>query len=68
MKAMWNIFRIFALSAVLFAASACQGEYNPLPPKTDSSVQYALPYYEKPDLVEIDAVMEARKEYENATK
>ena len=68
MKAMWNIFRIFVLSAVLLASNACQGEYNTLPPKTDASVQYALPYYEKPDQAEIDAVMEARKEYENATK
>ena len=65
---MWNIFRIFALSAVLFAATSCQGEYNPLPPKTDVSIQYALPYYEKPDQTEINTVLEARKEYENATK
>ena len=68
MKAMWNIYRIFAVTAVIIAASACAEEYNELPPKTDATIQYALPVPEKPDQTEIARVNQLRAEYENSTK
>ena len=68
MKAMKNIFRILAGTGFVLSLLSCSGEYNPLPPKTDSSVQYALPYPEKPSQEELDRLQEIRIEHENATK
>lgn len=66
MKAMKNICKLLTAFAVLMAVSACGGQYDPLPPKTDASLQYALPYPEKPSQDEIDRLLELRMEYENA--
>ncbi len=68
MKAMKNIFKILLAVGAISVFSQCTGEYDPLPPKTDASVQYALPYYETPDADEIDEVLAIRKEHEQATK
>lgn len=65
---MWNIFRILAVAVVAIVTGACAGEYDKLPPKTDVSIQYALPVPEKPDQTEIARVNIIRAEYENATK
>ena len=46
----------------------CTEQYDPLPPKTDASVQYALPYYETPGTDEIAEVLAIRKEHEQAIK
>ena len=68
MKAMKNIFRLLILSLCAIALTACGESYNPLPPKTDASVQYALPYPERPQQSEIDDLLKIRAEHENAIK
>ena len=68
MKDMKNIYKILAAAAVMLGSAACGGEYNPEPPKTDASVQYAIPYPETPDQEEIEALLKIREEYEKATK
>lgn len=65
-KAMKNTCKLLTAVAVLMTVSACGGEYDPLPPKTDASLQYALPYPERPSQDEIDRLLELRMEYENA--
>ena len=68
MKAMKNICKILLALVAICIFSQCSGEYDPLPPKTDASMQYALPYYETPDADEIAEVLAVRKEHEQATK
>ena len=68
MKVMKNIFKILAVIAAAVLFAQCTEQYDPLPPKTDASVQYALPYYDTPDADEIAEVLAVRKEYEQATK
>lgn len=68
MMDMSNIYKIFAVSVFVLMTSACGNEYDDLPPKTDASVQYALPYAEKPDQDEIAKLKEIRKEHENAVR
>ena len=68
MKAMKNIFKILLAVAAAVLFTQCTEQYDPLPPKTDASVQYALPYYDTPDADEIAEVLAVRKEYEQATK
>ena len=65
---MKNIYKILILAVTLVVIGACSESYNPLPPKTDSSVQYALPYPETPDQNEIDALKKIRSEHTNAIK
>lgn len=68
MKGMKNIYKILLASGVIFCAASCGDQYNPEPPKTDASVQYAIPYPETPDQDEIDDLMKIREEHEKATK
>ena len=68
MKAMWNIFKRIVAAGCLFCAVSCGEQYNPLPPKTDASVQYALPYPETPEQSEIENILRIREEHENAIK
>ena len=65
---MKNIYKILILAVTLVAMAACSESYSPLPPKTDASVQYALPYPDSPDQNEIDALKEIRAEHTNAIK
>lgn len=65
---MKNIYKILILAVTLVVMCACSESYNPLPPKTDSSVQYALPYPETPDQNEIEALKAIRSEHTNAIK
>ena len=65
---MWNIFRIITGCIAFLAVSSCGEQYNPLPPKTDASIQYALPRPEKPSQDEIDKLLKIRKEHEDATR
>jgi hypothetical protein len=55
-------------TGIIFCTSSCGDQYNPEPPKTDKSVQYALPYPDKPSQEEIDALLKVREEHEKATK
>ena len=55
-------------AVISIIASACGEAYDSLPPKTDASVQYALPYPEKPAQDEIDNILRIRAEHDNATK
>ena len=68
MKAMKNIYKILLIAAAVCLFTQCTEQYDPLPPKTDASVQYAIPYYETPDAEEISEVQAIRKEHELATK
>ena len=65
---MKNIYRIILTTGAVFCTIACGNQYNPEPPKTDASVQYAIPYPETPDQDEIDALLKIREEHEKATK
>ena len=68
MKVMKNIYKILLAAWAVLCAAACGDQYNPEPPKTDASVQYAIPYPETPNQDEIDALMEIREEHEKSTK
>ena len=65
---MKNICKILLALGAICIFSQCTGQYDPLPPKTDASMQYALPYYETPDADEIAEVLAVRNEHEQATK
>lgn len=65
---MKNIYKILILAVAFVAMASCGESYSPLPPKTDASVQYALPYPETPDQNEIDALKQIRSEHEDAVK
>jgi hypothetical protein len=68
MKVMKNIYKILILAFVAIVAGGCTDAYDKLPPKTDASVQYALPYPEKPSQSEIDNLLQMRAEHNNAIK
>lgn len=68
MKVMKNIYKILILAFVTIVAGGCTDAYDKLPPKTDASVQYALPYPEKPSQSEIDNLLQMRAEHNNAIK
>ena len=65
---MKNTYKILLIVAAVCLFTQCTEQYDPLPPKTDASVQYAIPYYETPDADEISKVQAIRKEHELATK
>jgi hypothetical protein len=68
MKDMKNIYKILLTIIGLMPLCSCGDQYDPLPPKTDASLQYALPYPDKPSQEEIDALLKVREEHENSTK
>lgn len=68
MKGMKNIYKILIIAGTILCIASCGKQYNPEPPKTDASVQYAIPYPVTPDQDEIDALMKIREEHEKATK
>ena len=68
MKGMKNIYKILIIAGTFLCIASCGEQYNPEPPKTDASLQYAIPYPETPNQDEIDALMEIREEHEKATK
>ena len=65
---MKNIYKILLATGFTFCILSCGDQYDPEPPKTDASVQYALPYPEKPSQDEIDALLKVREEHDKATK
>ena len=65
---MKNTYKILLIVAAVCLFTQCTEQYDPLPPKTDASVQYAIPYYETPGTEEINEVLAIRKEHELATK
>lgn len=68
MKDMKNIYKILTAIGFICCTWSCGDQYDPEPPKTDASVQYALPYPDKPSQEEIDALLKVREEHEKATK
>jgi hypothetical protein len=68
MKDMKNIYKILLTIIGLMPLCSCGDQYDPQPPKTDASLQYALPYPDKPSQEEIDALLKVREEHENSTK
>lgn len=68
MKDMKNIYKILLTIIGLMPLCSCGDQYAPQPPKTDSSLQYALPYPDKPSQEEIDALLKVREEHENSIK
>ena len=65
---MKNIYKILTAIGFICCTWSCGDQYDPEPPKTDASVQYALPYPDKPSQEEIDALLKVREEHEKATK
>lgn len=65
---MKNIYKILLTIIGLMTLYSCGDQYDPQPPKTDASLQYALPYPDKPSQEEIDALLKVREEHENSTK
>ena len=55
------------LTAICSIQVSCESQYNELPPKTDATVRYALPYPETPTSDEINAFKLIREEYKEAT-
>lgn len=68
MKDMKNIYKILLTIIGLMSLCSCGDQYDPQPPKTDASLQYALPYPDKPSQEEIDALLKVREEHENSIK
>lgn len=68
MKDMKNIYKILLTIIGLMPLYSCGDQYDPQPPKTDASLQYALPYPDKPSQEEIDALLKVREEHENSIK
>ena len=68
MKDMKNIYKILLTIIGLLPLCSCRDQYDPQPPKTDASLQYALPYPDKPSQEEIDALLKVREEHENSIK
>lgn len=74
MKAMLNICKkaaqllpVLLLASACLLADSCEGQYDELPPKTDATIRYALPYPETPTSEEIEEFRQIRAEYEEAT-
>lgn len=74
MKAMLNICKkaaellpVLLLASACLLAGSCEGQYDELPPKTDTTIRYALPYPETPTSEEIEEFRQIRAEYEEAT-
>lgn len=65
---MKNIYKILLTIIGLMTLYSCGDQYDPQPPKTDASLQYALPYPDKPSQEEIDALLKVREEHENSIK
>lgn len=65
---MKNIYKTLLAGCTILCTLSCEDQYNPEPPKTDASVQYALPYPETPDQDEIDDLLKMREEHKKATE
>jgi len=66
-----NLMKIIAVLAAAAAAScltSCESRYNELPPKTDASVQYAIPSPEQPSQEELEAFKALRDEHRHGTE
>ena len=59
------ILKIVSVIAAVLCTGACESQYDELPPKTDASVQYAIPSPEEPTKEEIELFKAIRSEHNN---